>query len=149
VYIGDRNPVYPKYWHSEQVRRVASKLELVHLYTGLYTFNMEGLVTAAAAAAHGATTPAPPPGLTFTYTPADIQGLADTRGGGIHVAGQQHLQHGHGMVQGPGQQRLSQQIQGTSPRIHVGNTSGIAMSGGARTSKLEEVLFAPMCKVKG
>lgn len=95
---------------------------------------MEGLVTAAAAAAHGATThaPGPPPGLTFTYTPADIQGLADTRSGGIQVAGLPH-HHGH-MVQG--QQRLPQQVQGTSPRLHVGNTSGISMSGGARTSKL-------------
>lgn len=96
---------------------------------------MEGLVTAAAAAAHGATTHAPPPGLTFTYTPADIQGLADTRSGGIQVAGQpQH--HGH-MVQG--QQRLPQQVQGTSPRLLVGNTSGISMSGGARTSKSEKL----------
>lgn len=126
--------MYSKYWHSQQVRRVASKLELVHRYTALYTVNMEGLVTAAAAAAHGASTHAPPPGLTFTYTPADIQGLADTRAGGIQVAGQPtHHPHGH-MVQG--QQRMPQQVQGTSPRLHVGNSSGIAMAGGARTSKL-------------
>ena len=97
---------------------------------------MEGLVTAAAPAAHGATTHAPPPGLTFTYTPADIQGLAEPRsaGGGIQVAGQPH-HHAHSgahMVQrlpgGP------QQV--TSPRLHGGNASGITMSGGGRTSKL-------------
>lgn len=99
---------------------------------------MDGLVTAAGVAAHGATTHAPPPGLTFTYTPADIQGLAEPRngGGGIQVAAQPH-QHHHGhpvtgshMVQG-----LPQQVQGGSPRLHVGNTSGISMGGGGRTSK--------------
>ncbi len=100
---------------------------------------MEGLVTAAAAsAAHGATTPAPPPGLTFTYTPADIQGLAEPRsggpGGGIQVASQPH-HHGHSashMVQGQ-QQRLSQAQaqQVTSPRLLPGSV----MSGAARTSK--------------
>lgn len=98
---------------------------------------MDGLVTAAAVAAHGATSLAPPPGLTFTYTPADIQGLAEPRsgGGGIQVAAQPH-HHGHStphMVQGRG---VPQQVQGTSPRLHGGNNSGIALSGGARTSKL-------------
>lgn len=98
---------------------------------------MEGLVTAAAVAAHGATTHAPPPGLTFTYTPADIQGLAEPRngGGGIQVAAQPHHHvSGSHMVQ-QGRQVLPQ-VQGTSPRLHVGNTSGISMGVGARTSKI-------------
>lgn len=100
---------------------------------------MEGLTTAAAAAAaHGATTLAPPPGLTFTYTPADIQGLAEPRsgGGGIQVAAQPH-HHGHSASHSmQGQQRLPQQVQGSSPRLHVGNTS--LLSGGARTSKFQK-----------
>lgn len=97
---------------------------------------MEGL----AGVAHGATTNAPPPGLTFTYTPADIQGLAEPRngGGGIQVAAQPH-HHGHTvagshMVQG--RQGLPQPVQqASSSRLHVGNTSGISMGGGGRTSK--------------
>ena len=102
---------------------------------------MEGLVTAAAVAAHGATTHAPPPGLTFTYTPADIQGLAEPRngGGGIQVAAQPH-HHGHSVASPhlvQGRQGLPQQVQATSSRMHAGNTGGIAMSGGAggRTSE--------------
>lgn len=104
---------------------------------------MDGLVTAAGVAPHGATTHAPPPGLTFTYTPADIQGLAEPRngGGGIQVAAQPH-HHGHTvtgshMVQGrPG---LPQQVQGSSPRLHVGNTSGISMGGGGRPSEWSDL----------
>ena len=54
------------------------------------------------AAAHvGATTHAQPPGLTFTYTPADIQGLAEPAarsGGGIPVAASQHHHlHSHAL----------------------------------------------------
>ena len=94
---------------------------------------MEGLVTAAAVAAHGATTHAPPPGLTFTYTPADIQGLAEPRNGsGIQVAAQPH-HHGHAasphLVQG--RQGLPQQVQAASSRLHAGSAGGISMSGGA------------------
>lgn len=109
---------------------------------------MEGLVTAAAVAAHGATTHAPPPGLTFTYTPADIQGLAAeprNGGGGIQVAAQPH-HHGHSasphLVQG--RQGLPQQVQAAnSPRLHAGSAGGISMSGGAggRPSKLAKRLL--------
>ena len=91
-----------------------------------------------ATAAHvGATTHAPPPGLTFTYTPADIQGLAEPRSGGagIQVAAQPH-HHGHSvsphMVQ---RQGIPQQVQG-SPRLHAGSASGISMGAGGRTGEL-------------
>ena len=101
-----------------------------------------------AAAAHvGATThaPLPPPQLTFTYAPADIQGLAEPRngGGGIQVGAQQPHHHGHQthLVQAPPRQPLPQphpqQVQqpGGPQRMHIGNTSGLSMSAGARTSK--------------
>ncbi len=103
---------------------------------------MEGLVTAAAVAAHGATTHAPPPGLTFTYTPADIQGLAEPRngGGGIQVAAQPHHHGSPHMVQQGRPGLPPQQVQAASSRMHAGNAGGIAMSGeaGARTSELRE-----------
>ena len=106
---------------------------------------MEGLVTAAAAAAHGATTHAPPPGITFTYTPADIQGLAaePRGGGGIQVAAQPP-HHGH-----PGSPHLVQGRQGlpqqASSRMHGGSAGGIGMSGGAggRTSESEKLHCPP------
>lgn len=104
---------------------------------------MEGLASAAAAAHVGANTNAAPPGLTFSYTPADIQGLAEPRngGGGIQVAAQpphHHTAGGHGahLVQAQ-RQSMPQQVQASvSPRMHPGNPSGISMSAGARTSKV-------------
>lgn len=103
---------------------------------------MDGLASAAVAAHVGATTRAPPPGLTFTYTPADIQGLAEPRngGGGIQVAAQpphHHSVRGHSahLVQAQ-QQSMSQQVQaGASPRMLADNSSGMSMSAGGRTSK--------------
>ena len=98
----------------------------------------------AAAAAHvGAATHTPPPGLTFSYTPADIQGLAEPRNGsgGIQVAGQpphQHTPGGHSshLVQAQ-HQSISQQVQppNASPRMLSGNSPGISMPSGSRTSK--------------
>ena len=103
---------------------------------------MDGLASAAAAAHVGSTTRAPPPGLTFTYTPADIQGLAEPRNGcgGIQVAAQpphHHSVRGHNahLVQAQ-QQSIPQQVQASaSPRMHTDNSSGIPMSAGGRTSK--------------
>ncbi len=99
---------------------------------------MEGIVTAATGHV-GATTNAPPPGLTFTYTPADIQGLAEPRNGGagIQVAAQPH-HHSHSphLVQRQG--LPPQQVQGGSPRMHIGNASGLSMNAGGRTGELKK-----------
>ncbi len=110
---------------------------------------MEGLGSAAAAAQVGPTTLAPTPGLTFSYTPADIQGLAEPRNGGsggIQMAGQPPLQqqqltpgggHGSHLVQTQRQSIPQQQVQqpSASPRMLTGISSGISMPSGARASK--------------
>ena len=111
---------------------------------------MEGLAPAAAAAQVGPTTLSAPPGLTFSYTPADIQGLAEPRNGsgGIQVAGQPPHQltlggHSSHLVQAQRQslpqqqQQQQQQVQtlSSSPRMLTGISSGLSMPAGAKTSK--------------
>jgi len=108
---------------------------------------MEGLAPAAAAAQVGPTTLTAPPGLTFSYTPADIQGLAEPRNGsgGIQVAGQPPHQltpggHSSHLVQAqrpslPQQQQQQVQALSSSPRMLTGISSGISMPAGPKTSK--------------
>lgn len=87
----------------------------------------------ASAAAHvGSNTHVHPPGLTFTYAPADIQGLAEPRNGGAGIqvaAPQTHHHASQHLVQG-----LGQQVQASSPRMH-GISSGLSMNAGARASE--------------
>lgn len=101
------------------------------------------------AAAHvGATTHAQPPGLTFTYTPADIQGLAEPAargGGGIQVAASQHhhhLQHSHALQ--------VQSLQATQRAGLVGGAPvnvGLSMSG-PRPGELVDKQIRAMNKMR-
>ena len=103
---------------------------------------MDGLAPAAAAA-HLGSSSRTPPGLTFTYTPADIQGLAEPRngGGGIQVAAQpphHHSVRGHGahLVQ------PQQQVQASgSPGMHTDNSSDISLGAGSRTPSKTHLFY--------